>query len=281
MRCPEIQEKITAFYDGELREAERADVEAHLRQCPACQREWAALQTTSRLMQTWQAPRVSPHLRATFMAKLEERAARKPWWAMVFVGWQRQVAWATAAAVVLLMVAFNVRQQPAPIEPPDVARDRTAAAPPSVSMEEKGSRSLMAENKAGAATLAIEPERRTEKRPPRQRNKERKLLLTLKPSVSSVTSARATHLGVRGKDDTSTSRKEGNAKDGFGNVLVVAAPEEAATAFAFALPPEEATNLVRGLIAEMNEPIPVVDLSVWVEKRPERILTDWLTEAGD
>jgi hypothetical protein len=148
-------------------------------------------------------------------------------------------------------------------------------------MEEKGSRSLMAENKAGAAPLAIEPERRTEKRPPRQRNKERKLLLTLKPSVSSVTSARATHLGVRGKDDTSTSRKEGNAKDGFGNVLVVAAPEEAATAFAFALPPEEATNLVRGLIAEMNEPIPVVDLSVWVEKRPERILTDWLTEAGD
>ncbi|MDW8368553.1 MAG: hypothetical protein RMK49_22120 [Abditibacteriales bacterium] len=50
-------------------------------------------------------------------------------------------------------------------------------------------------------------------------------------------------------------------------------------------PVEEAANYVRTLIAEVADlaPVGVVDVTAatHVEKRPERLLTEWMTETGD
>src|SRR4051812_23149360 len=39
--------RLDAYHDGELSPAERSDVEAHLRDCPSCAAELAAMRTTS------------------------------------------------------------------------------------------------------------------------------------------------------------------------------------------------------------------------------------------
>jgi hypothetical protein len=50
-------------------------------------------------------------------------------------------------------------------------------------------------------------------------------------------------------------------------------------------PAEEAANYVRTIVAEVAEPasVELVDATTvaYVEKRPERMLTDWITETGD
>jgi anti-sigma factor RsiW len=43
--------KLDAYHDGELDEAERLEMEAHLRECPACAAELAVMNSVSRLFQ--------------------------------------------------------------------------------------------------------------------------------------------------------------------------------------------------------------------------------------
>ena len=43
----EIQVRLNAYHDGELSAAERSDVEPHLRDCPSCAAELAAIRRTS------------------------------------------------------------------------------------------------------------------------------------------------------------------------------------------------------------------------------------------
>ena len=49
MRCPQVQELLSAFHDGELASRERAAVAEHLRRCAACARALAEFQELSRL----------------------------------------------------------------------------------------------------------------------------------------------------------------------------------------------------------------------------------------
>lgn len=293
MRCPEIQEKLSAFYDDALRETERAAIEAHLRECPECQREFVALQATSRLLQAWDAPKVSPHLRAAFMAKLEKRAARQPWWATLFAGWQKQVAWATAAAAVLMVVAWNVkRPMPNPMDEnanrrpyvamqPQLGKEGTSdrvamksgtGTPPSRSHEEK--LALAPKPKGTLLTSATPAKSVSARRPPKkqQRPSHRadEVLIAKTPVPSSVLPER----------DASRPLPEGIAD-------VVAMDEKnALLVLNVTLPPaEEAANYVRTIVTEVVAPAPVevsdVTVATYVEKRPERLLTEWLTETGD
>lgn len=43
MKCPEVQDSLSRWLDGEMPEADRVALSAHLEQCPACMAELRAL----------------------------------------------------------------------------------------------------------------------------------------------------------------------------------------------------------------------------------------------
>lgn len=93
------QENLSAYLDGELAAGETARVEAHLRRCPACQRELHALRQTALLLR--RAPR--PALPRSFVlpASAAGAQARYRRW-QVGYGLVR----AASVAVALLLVAL-------------------------------------------------------------------------------------------------------------------------------------------------------------------------------
>ncbi len=298
MHCSEIQEKLSAFYDGALRETEGAAIEAHLRECAECQRELTSLQTTSRLLQVWEAPKISPRVQRAFIAKLEERAARQPWWATLFVGWQKQVAWATAAAAVLMVVALNVkRPTPNPIDenasghpyvaaqpksgnagtPDRLTTKSEAEAQPHRSHEEK--LALETESKstppmsAPPATSVSDNRLSKKKQRPSHRADE---VLIAKISVPSSVALERDALRPSPEGVSSKAAADVLARDEKNALLVLNVTPP---------PAEEAANYIRAIMAEVAEPVSVelVDATTaaYIEKRPERMLTDWMTETGD
>jgi anti-sigma factor RsiW len=56
--CP-FNDHLEAFFDGELDDARRSEIELHVRQCPSCTEELARLQTMSRMISSAPAPRLS------------------------------------------------------------------------------------------------------------------------------------------------------------------------------------------------------------------------------
>jgi anti-sigma factor RsiW len=50
---------LEAFYDGELDEARRSEIERHIRECPSCTEELARLQAMSRMLLSGPSPKLS------------------------------------------------------------------------------------------------------------------------------------------------------------------------------------------------------------------------------
>lgn len=71
MNCQRVQESFIDYQDGALAPDESAQLRAHLSSCPACQREWAALQEISRKLEQLPAVEPGPRLREQFYAMLE------------------------------------------------------------------------------------------------------------------------------------------------------------------------------------------------------------------
>lgn len=313
MRCSEIQEKLSAFYDGALREAERETVEAHLRQCAECQREFAALQTTSRLLQAWDAPKVGPRVQAVFMAELEERAARQPWWATLFAGWQKPVAWATAAAAVLIVVVLGVNRPTPQINntreensrsyttgrSPGVEKSNSSdhltmnipkenglrthpPAPKKLAMgTEKGALSPPTSGPLADAAAIDNLSKKMKKPLPPQFKDDEVMIAKIQPAPSTTRDSDAFRVlpgGVSAKADGTIALDEAGgilSKEGNALLALNVTPP----------PAEEAANYVRTIVAEVAEPLTAefIDVTVtpYVEKRPERMLTDWITETDD
>lgn len=80
MNCSRVTELFLDYQDGTLAPDESAAVRTHLAACPACQREWAALQEITRKLDQLPAETPSPRLRENFYAMLEthQRAADAP-----------------------------------------------------------------------------------------------------------------------------------------------------------------------------------------------------------
>jgi anti-sigma factor RsiW len=94
------QRELTAYIDGELSEAERAQVEAQLAADPKLKALEARLRQTVALMKTLPAPAPSRQLKAGVLSQLEAEAAPTG-----FFGWQRAVPlFAVAAAALLVFV---------------------------------------------------------------------------------------------------------------------------------------------------------------------------------
>ena len=94
--------KLDLYVDAELAGGELAEVEAHLRTCPACAADALSRLQLKRMTQAV-GRRFSP--RPEFRLKIEQSvgAAKRPWWAMRWVP-----ACAAAAALALMLVSTSI-----------------------------------------------------------------------------------------------------------------------------------------------------------------------------
>jgi|GEM_PF-4526448 hypothetical protein len=132
--CTVFQEDLKAYSDGELASARRAQVEAHLAQCPSCRAELHSYEQIAVNLRDWEgvsAVRLSPELRNRVLHEINTPSppAEEPWWRQ----WLRPSPWmtwggvgavATAAVVTFLSFQFQKSLSPLPGE--------TASAPPSI-----------------------------------------------------------------------------------------------------------------------------------------------------
>ncbi len=135
MNCPEIRAALPEFVYGQLSPQALDPIEAHLRDCPECRREAAALGQVRRLLDAAPAPAVRVDAAALYRAAAERQARRLRRW--------RGVALAACVAATLLF-AFSVltrlevrvetnqivvRWGPAPAAPPSAQAPAPPVAP--------------------------------------------------------------------------------------------------------------------------------------------------------
>ena len=78
MECQAVQERLSAWLDGELAEAVGAAVEAHLERCEACRREWLKLAALDAALSNLTAP-VPTGLAEKVVAKVRRPRRRQGW----------------------------------------------------------------------------------------------------------------------------------------------------------------------------------------------------------
>jgi hypothetical protein len=71
MNCQEVRQRLPEFIEGNLPEAVRGPIDAHLRQCPGCQEEMVALKSVWTKLRFYPELQPSPALRNRFHASLE------------------------------------------------------------------------------------------------------------------------------------------------------------------------------------------------------------------
>ncbi len=143
MTCDTIRNELVAYRDGELPEWERAQVDAHLRGCPACAQEERQLARLDHLLAGLERMPLSPGFAATFWQRLEQeqRATKKEsrlghWWRDWVDSWRMVPAFAAAASVLIFFgYVLSSRQTPEPPQSPPAelaAQAAQADAPPQV-----------------------------------------------------------------------------------------------------------------------------------------------------
>ncbi len=80
MHCQRVHDQFLDYQEGTLDPAAAAELRAHLASCPACQREWSALQEITRKLDQLPEPEPTGRLREQFYAMLEthQREADAP-----------------------------------------------------------------------------------------------------------------------------------------------------------------------------------------------------------
>ena len=109
MRCHRVQNKLSAYQDGEIDGKERERIAAHLERCPACRSAYSELE------QAWQSLELIPEIQASprFNQRLLERINAVPEprsrWRFSWVSWADQ--WrpvpAMAFGVALIGIALG------------------------------------------------------------------------------------------------------------------------------------------------------------------------------
>ncbi len=78
MDCKQAQQSLYDFATNKLDEKERVSVDAHLKSCQNCREELLLLQNTLPILDTWEAPRLSPE---TVVRMTESSLDQQiPWW---------------------------------------------------------------------------------------------------------------------------------------------------------------------------------------------------------
>jgi len=107
MTCERIEELLSAFLEGELAAAEKAEVAAHLAACPECARLLDLLKETTCALAGFPEVEPSPELMAGLYAVPERKAARKRWFRPVFDTLTRPALQPVFAAFTVLFIALS------------------------------------------------------------------------------------------------------------------------------------------------------------------------------
>ncbi len=122
MKCGSVREELSAYLDGEARDA--AAIEEHVRGCKACASEYAALVQVSRAMRALTPPDVHPAFTTRVMASVrevdftEEAPAPRRWGLTTLL---TTVGVAASVAVIVWLT-----------QPSAITSNQTGAAPPVV-----------------------------------------------------------------------------------------------------------------------------------------------------
>ena len=118
MNCNEIKPELVAYLDGELPDAVRSQVEAHLQSCADCRAEREALAATLESIKDLPATRPSTNFLEQFWTRFQEAKGSR---AKIFslFKWPRPVWVGAAATACLLAVVLLVLPKDRPVEKAD------------------------------------------------------------------------------------------------------------------------------------------------------------------
>jgi anti-sigma factor RsiW len=120
MNCKEVKPELVAYLDGELPDATRSQVEAHLESCAACRAERDALAATLKSLESLPATQPSSNLAEQFWTRFQE-AKQKGFGAgfLSLFKWPRPVWVGAAATACLLAAILLVLPKDRPVEKAD------------------------------------------------------------------------------------------------------------------------------------------------------------------
>ncbi|MEW6741375.1 MAG: zf-HC2 domain-containing protein [Planctomycetota bacterium] len=125
MNCGRAQRWLSASVDGELRDARKRLLEAHLASCSACRRVLAELQVSEHTLDAWVLPSPRAGFTGRFLSRLEgapARHARRVDWLMA----RRFAEVAAAAAALILGVLMAISMRGAANPPSEPVPDPAA-----------------------------------------------------------------------------------------------------------------------------------------------------------
>jgi hypothetical protein len=159
MSCDTARARFSELADGQLDAAERAGIEAHLRACPECRREWAAFERTLRLLHDLPRHRAP----SGFAGRVLAAARPTPWprrlARRLFVPLPIKLPLEAAAVLLVAVGALWLAERTphvglwarAPREAADAAREAPATGP--VPPSQAPPRALLAEREADSPRL--------------------------------------------------------------------------------------------------------------------------------
>lgn len=167
MNCREAQDLLIECVTGMTPPDRRRALLGHLENCPSCRREAEGVEGMVALLRTVPEPRMPEGHWTQFMAALDRRVAQET------TGWRRlvrlirtpRIAWSTAAATSVVMVALGIALLVRPVRQPDRAAEEdphaylNALVTDSVVQSLPSMSSLLASWKAGltASEVPYEP----------------------------------------------------------------------------------------------------------------------------
>jgi hypothetical protein len=115
MKCEEYQELFTDWLDDQLSATDRAVLERHIAECPACREELAVIQHAWDMMGEFKTPEPSADMKVNFQAMLDDYkesvTGQKSVWAglkeQFATFWQLQSRWPLAYSLMIAVICFG------------------------------------------------------------------------------------------------------------------------------------------------------------------------------
>ncbi len=130
MNC--VPEKVKDYFFGEVSEAERAILRAHLEECTACREEFERLRTTQAALRT--LPDEEPPRRTAFVS---DKVFEPSWWQRLWQSGPR-LGFASAAmlaAAIVIHAAWMPKAAPVPVAVDQAAIEKRVAVEVAARME--------------------------------------------------------------------------------------------------------------------------------------------------
>jgi hypothetical protein len=102
MNCADVRVHLPGLLYGDLRPEEKAALEKHLAECPACRREYTAFQGVRQLLEIVPTPAVQIDLPRLYREAADRQARRAQ-------RWRRVALWVSSAAALLVAAALGLR----------------------------------------------------------------------------------------------------------------------------------------------------------------------------